>query len=155
MRKFILLVILLSTAAMITAQTVDPYAGSQRAANPNEDLAKVLKTTGTVSLSVGVPCLATGIACLMYANFVPNPVANWTTSTTRATAESGLKLVSAEEYNAAALAFTKKTHAAELAGYVLTPMGGALTIVGIPLYLSGMKLNVNYTGNGVGIALNF
>lgn len=146
---------LLAATMTVSAQSVDPYAGAQRAADPNADLAKVLKTTGTVSLSVGVPCLAVGLGCLMYANFLPNPVANWTTSATKATAGSDLRLVSADEYNAAASAFTVKTHAAELAGYVLTPMGGALTVIGIPLYVSGMKLNVNYTGNGVGLALNF
>lgn len=46
----------------------------------------------------------------------------------------------------------------QTAGYVLMPMGAALTIVGIPLYVHGKRiaeLNFNYTGNGAGMALNF
>ena len=44
------------------------------------------------------------------------------------------------------------------AGYVLMPMGAALTIVGVPLHVHGKRiaeLNFNYTGNGAGMALNF
>lgn len=116
-----------------------------------------MKTTGTASLAVGVPCLAAGMACLMYANFVPNPMANYTTNQTRANADNRLQYISLDEYRTKAEAFTASTHAAEVAGYILTPMGGALTVVGIPLYIKGnkMTMSVNYTGNGAGIALNF
>ena len=44
------------------------------------------------------------------------------------------------------------------AGYVLLPMGAALTVVGIPLHVQGKKigqLNINYTGNGAGMSVNF
>ena len=46
----------------------------------------------------------------------------------------------------------------QTAGFVLMPMGAALTIVGIPLHVHGKRiaeLNFNYTGNGAGVALNF
>ena len=51
-----------------------------------------------------------------------------------------------------------KKNAANTAGYILTPMGGALTIIGVPLYLYGkkmMQVNINYTGNGAGVSATF
>ena len=46
----------------------------------------------------------------------------------------------------------------QLAGCILLPVGASLTIVGIPLYAHGKKIinmNFNYTGNGVGLAMEF
>ena len=156
MKKFLSALLLVSLAASINAQTVSS-SRSKRAANPNQVVGEAMKTTGTAPLAVGVPCLAAGMACLMYANFVPNPMANYTTNQTRANADNRLQYISLDEYRTKAEAFTASTHAAEVAGYILTPMGGALTVVGIPLYIKGnkMTMSVNYTGNGAGIALNF
>lgn len=156
MKKFLSALLLVCLAASMHAQTVSS-SRSKRAANPNQVVGEAMKTTGTVSLAVGVPCLAAGMACLMYANFVPNPMANYTTNQTRANADNRLQYISLDEYRTKAEAFTASTHAAEVAGYILTPMGGALTVVGIPLYIKGNKLtmSVNYTGNGAGLALNF
>lgn len=156
MKKFLSALLLVCLAASINAQTVSS-SRSKRAATPNQVVGEAMKTTGTVSLAVGVPCLAAGMACLMYANFVPNPMANYTTNQTRANADNRLQYLSLDEYRSKAEAFTASTHAAEVAGYILMPMGGALTVVGIPLYIKGNKLtmSVNYTGNGAGLALNF
>lgn len=156
MKRFFSALLLVGLAMSMNAQTVSS-SNSKRAANPNQVVGEALKTTGTVSLSVGVPCLAAGMACLMYANFVPNPMEGYTTNPTKANADSQLQYVSLEEYKAKAQSFTASTHAAEVAGYILMPMGGALTIVGIPLYVKGhkMTLDINYTGNGAGIAVNF
>lgn len=156
MKKFLSALLLVCLAASMHAQTVSS-SRSKRAANPNQVVGEAMKTTGTVSLAVGVPCLAAGMACLMYANFVPNPMANYTTNQTRANADNRLQYLSLDEYRSKAEAFTASTHAAEVAGYILMPMGGALTVVGIPLYIKGNKLtmSVNYTGNGAGLALNF
>ena len=54
--------------------------------------------------------------------------------------------------------FSDLTHALELTGYVLTPLGAALTIVGIPLYVKGnkiMQMDVKCSGNAAGLTLNF
>lgn len=157
MRKILSLLLLSGLALSMNAQVVDTK-NDPSASDPNQVIGEALKTTGTVSLAVGVPCLAAGIASLMYANFLPNPVANCTTSSHLATAGSGLELVTVEEYNNKVRVFTNKTHAAEIAGYILTPLGGALTIVGIPLYVKGNKIlqmDVQYTGNGAGVAIKF
>lgn len=156
MRKTLILLLLAGMVASISAQTVAPV-NQERASNPNQVVGQALQTTGVVSLSVGVPCLAAGMACLMYANFVPNPMEGYTTNQSKADADRHLQYITMEEYKEKAQSFTASTHAAEVAGYILMPMGGALTVVGIPLYVKGhrMTLNVNYTGNGAGIALNF
>lgn len=156
MKKTLILLLLAGFSCSLFAQRVET-SPSNRAGDPNQSISQSLETTGIVSMSVGVPCLAAGMVCLMYANFVPNPLAGCTTSLDRANADPSLKYLSLTEYEQQAKAFTAKTHAAEVAGYILTPMGGALTIVGVPMYVFGhkMTLNVNYTGNGAGLALNF
>lgn len=127
------------------------------AQNQTRHITEALKTTGTVSLAVGVPCLAAGMASLMYANFLPNPMDKYTTS--KIVAQEGNAIyVTTEEYNNKMANFSKQTHAAEVAGYILTPLGGALTIVGIPLYVKGekmMQVDLQYTGNGAGVSFKF
>jgi len=125
--------------------------------NQNVAIGKALKTTGTVSLAVGVPTLAGGLAALLYANLLPNPVAGYTTSKLQAQTD-GSTYITMDEYNAKVKDFNRKTQAAEIAGYIMTPLGGALTIVGIPLYVTGnkmLKLNVQVSGEGAGVAINF
>ena len=91
-------------------------------------IGKAFKTTGTVSLSIGVPCLAAGIACCTAGN------------------------VGGNRYNLIARAQCLE------ASYYLFGIGASLTIVGIPLYVQGKKImdiNITYTGNGAGVAVSF
>lgn len=98
--------------------------------SPNYILGKALKSSGDVALAVGIPCLATGFACMIAGH------------TMRVHYSDDL--------------FTK----ADLleTGYYLFPIGASLTIIGIPLHMHGkkiMEMNINYTGNGAGLALKF
>lgn len=157
MKKLFSLLLALTVAMSMSAQKAQNKS-SQRAANPNVELGKALKNTGVISMSVGVPCVAAGIASLVYANMLPNPTAGYTTSQSLANQNPNLQYMSVSEYVAKLEDYNGKVHAANNAGYLLTGAGAALTIVGIPLYCYGkhiMTLKVNYTGNGAGLALNF
>ena len=130
----------------------------QYAENQNKAIGKALKTTGIVSMAVGVPCVAAGIASLLYAELLPNPTSGYTTSQTLAKQDATMEYMNASEYISKLQGYNVKVHAAQNAGYLLSGAGAALTIVGIPLYCYGkhlMTLNVTYTGNGAGISLNF
>lgn len=158
MKKLSILLLMLGYVLGMQAQVAQPATDSPRASDPNVEIAKAMKTTGTVSLSVGVPCLAAGIGCLLYANFMPDPTRGLTTNQAVANQYADRTYVTTEEYIAKLTSYYGKRDAASAAGYVLTPLGGALTIVGVPLYLQGKKileLNVNYTGNGAGVSVNF
>ena len=153
--KTILLLLCLSLNAM--AQMSEPI-NQERAGDPNQMVAQTFTTTGIISMSVGVPCLAAGISCLLYANLLPNATDGFTTSKTLAAQSDDLKYITVEEYIKKMEGYNGKRDAALTAGYILTPMGGALTIVGVPMYLYGKKIGemkVNYTGNGAGLAFNF
>ena len=128
------------------------------AENQNKAIAKALQTSGIITMSVGLPCVVAGVASLLYAELLPNPVSGYTTSETLAKEKPGLNYMSANEYINKLQDYNGKVQAAHSAGYLLTGAGAALTIVGIPLYSYGkhmMTLNVNYTGNGAGLALKF
>lgn len=106
------------------------------ASNPNEVIAKAFKSTGGICIGIGVPSLIVGGILVGVGN-------------------SGVD-TNGKAADVAAKAKTKAACAA--AGYVLMPMGAALTIVGIPLHAHGKRigeLNVNYTGNGAGVSFNF
>ena len=93
-------------------------------------IGKALKTTGDVSMAVGIPCLVAGTVCMIAAHAMPINFTNDLVNATRL----------------------------ESASYYLFPIGAALTIVGIPLHVHGKKImtmNFNYTGNGVGVGLEF
>ena len=157
MKKLMLLCALVCMAIYTQAQYVAPIQ-LDKASGPQKVVGEALTKTGVISLSTGVPCLAIGAATLMCANFLPNPMVGYTTSATKANANKDLQLISVEEYNTKLREYTDLTHALEMTGYILTPMGAALTIVGIPLYVHGKKmlqLDIQYTGNGAGVALNF
>jgi len=157
MRSLFSLLLILCCSISLNAQVVQSGANINRASDPNLQLAKALKTSGTVTLAVGVPCLAVGVASLLYANLLPNPVSGYTTSMAQAEAQ-GRTYITTEEYNAKLRSFNSKTHVAEVAGYVMTPAGIALTITGIPLYIAGnkmLKVNLQVSGNGAGVAINF
>ena len=145
------------TIVSIVKDTVETALLLQYVDNQRKAIASALKMSGIVSLSIGVPCLAGGIASLMYANLVPNPMKLYTTNK-NADASAGLEYVSVEVYNEKVRDFTRSTHAAEVAGYILTPMGGALTVVGIPLFVKGkqiLDMEITYSGTGAGLTINF
>lgn len=96
----------------------------------NMQLGKALKTSGDVALGVGIPCLAAGLACVIAGHTMK--VYGVNTEVTRTEVKE--------------------------AGYYLLPIGASLTIIGIPLHIHGkkiMEMNINYTGNGAGLALKF
>ena len=102
--------------------------------DPNYAIGKALKSTGTFAMGVGIPCLVTGTILLATGKIMQNDIKN--------------------------IDIAKSNTASNLqgAGYVLLPMGAALTIVGIPLHAHGKKImtmNFNYTGNGVGVGVEF
>lgn len=108
-----------------------------RAADPNLEIGKALQTAGTTSLAIGVPTLVVGAILVGVGH-----------------SESGLYGKSADEI----AEIVKSRDRCRSAGYVLLPMGAALTIVGIPLYVRGKRvaeMSVNYLGTGVGMAFNF
>lgn len=152
---FLLLLCCLSIG--VYAQQAAPV-NLQRAANPNEVVGKAFVTTGTISIAVGVPCLAAGISCLLYANLLPAATNGFTTNKATAAANTDLKYITLEEYLKKMENHNGKVQAASTAGYILTPLGGALTIMGIPMYIHGKKiseLQLQYTGNGAAITMNF
>ena len=94
--------------------------------DPNYMIGKALKSTGSVALALGVPCLLTG-SILMAVGY-----------------EADLDMITKNQVVTASC--------------ILFPIGASLTIVGIPLYAHGKKImtmNFNYTGNGVGLAMEF
>ena len=106
--------------------TANP-APAVQAANPNVVIGKAFKSTGVVCMGIGIPTMLAGGILLIASDraSITNP------------------------YTRANLA---------TAGYVLMPFGAALTVVGIPLYINGQRIadiNINYTGNGAGVAVNF
>ena len=149
MRKILSLLLAVGMAISVSAQT--------QPGDPNVSVGQAIKNTGLVSISVGAPCVAAGLASLLYANLLPNPTAGYTTSQTLANERTDLQYMSVSEYIGKLEEYNGKVRAANNAGYLLTGAGAALTIIGIPLYCYGKKmtLNVNYTGNGGSLALNF
>ena len=157
MKKFISLLLAVGFVMNLSAQVVQTDSIS-RAANPNGEIGKALKNTGLISMSVGIPCVVAGVASLLYAEFMPNPTAGYTTSQAQASQYKDLQYMSASEYIAKLEDYNSKKRSASNAGYILTGAGASLTIIGVPLYCYGKRiitLNVNYTGNGAGLALNF
>lgn len=107
------------------------------AANPNETIGRALRSTGSVAMAVGIPSLVAGTVLVAIGNSNPD--------VTKMDAAQAAKSAEARGKCAAA-------------GYVLMPIGAALTIVGIPLYAHGKRiaqLDIRYTGNGAGVAINF
>jgi len=157
MRKIFTLLLAVGFATSMNAQVIQP-SNTTHASDPNMEIGKTMKTAGVISMSIGIPCVFAGVASLLYAECLPNPTSGYTTSNTLALQRADLQYMSAKEYIAKMEAFNGKVRAANNAGCILTSAGAALTIVGIPLYHFGeriMTLNVNYTGNGAGLALNF
>ena len=106
------------------------------ASNPNEVIGRALKSTGTTAIGLGIPSLLVGTALIVYGN-------------------TGIDEEAKTKAERDKIATKGKC---STAGCVLLPMGAALTIVGIPLYVHGKhiaELNINYTGNGAGLSVEF
>ena len=107
--------------------------------DPNLVIGKALKSTGGVAIGVGVPCAVAGAILLAAGKSAEKSL--YDTSNVSSTLKEG-----------------RKSSDLQLAGCILLPLGASLTIVGVPLYVHGKKImtmNFNYTGNGVGIAMQF
>lgn len=118
-------------------QVAPLFNNNVRPATPNEVIGNALKKTGGVCMGIGIPSAIVGAILVGVGNSGTDVSGKSTTETLQK-------------------AKTKANCAA--AGYVLLPMGAALTIVGIPLHVHGKRiaeLNFNYTGNGAGISMNF
>lgn len=117
--------------------SVDTYRA--KPSNPNLVIGKALKSTGSTAIGVGVPCMVAG--AFMWHFGLKNTVGAMTSDPMNFTVDkamSGSRLASA--------------------GICLAAIGGTLTVVGIPLHIHGnkiMTMNLNYTGNGVGLAMQF
>lgn len=100
---------------------------SVRPSNPNEVIGKALTTTGGVAIGIGVPCLIAGLTTCIIGH------------------------VGVDDAN-----IIRKAACVE-ASYYLFGVGASLTLVSIPLFVSGQRIaemEFNYTGNGVGISMN-
>ncbi len=114
-----------------TGDEIKAAQNKQLANNPNYAIGKALKVSGATSLGIGIPCLAAGLATCIAGN-----------------------VMYVSKYGTG---LTTKSQLLETSYYLL-PIGASLTIIGIPLYVEGKKimdLKVGYTGNGVGLTMNF
>lgn len=101
--------------------------------NPNFAIGQALKVSGAAAIGIGVPCLVAGLATCIAGN-----------------------VMYVSRYGMAS-DLTTKSQLLETS-YYLFPIGASLTLVGIPLYVEGKKimdLNINYNGNGLGLAMKF
>lgn len=121
-------------------------------------IAKTLRKTGIVSMSVGIPVLAAGIGSLVAATCIPNPTNGYTTSHSLANESANLTYMQADEYIAKMKDYNGLVKTLENTGYICTGAGAALTLISIPLYCYGeylLRLDINFTGNGAGLNINF
>ena len=109
--------------------------------DPNLVIGKALKSTGGVAIGVGVPCTVAGAILLAVGKSAEKSLYNPDLDNLSNNLKKGID-----------------SSNLQLAGCILLPLGASLTIVGIPLYAHGKKImtmNFNYTGNGVGVAMQF
>ena len=109
--------------------------------DPNYMIGKALKSTGGVAIGVGVPCTVAGAILLAVGKSAEKSLYNPDLDNLSNNLKKGID-----------------SSNLQLAGCILLPLGASLTIVGIPLYAHGKKImtmNFNYTGNGVGVAMQF
>jgi len=105
------------------------------AADPNEVIGRALKSTGATAIGFGIPSLVAGAILVGIGNADPQ-------------GNTVSKIASDQEMRSRC----------NTAGCVLLATGAALTIVGIPLYVHGKRIadfNVNYTGTGAGVSVEF
>ena len=116
----------------------------QREGDPNYAIGCVLKQTGDIALSIGVPTMTIGAILLAYGCAGSNNNINMSSMSI-----SDIKQMANDADSKGKCA---------MAGAILLPFGGALTVVGIPLSIKGkhiMDIKFNYTGNGAGVAVEF
>lgn len=126
----------METERIQTYEAKRKQSDMMRANNPNYAVGQAMRSVAKGSLIIGVPSLIVGTILVGYGQGSANAVAKG-------------------KYKATTKELQTYGNCAT-AGYVLMPFGGALTIVGIPLSIEGkelMRLNINYTGNGAGLAL--
>lgn len=119
-----------------------------RPSDPNYVIGRALKKTGGVALGLGIPCLLAGtiLTAVGHSGFTVDLNDGYLTEKE---ALDKLEEIGNKVTNRSNM---------QIAGYVLLPIGASLTIIGIPLHVHGKKLmdiNLNYTGNGVGVAMEF
>lgn len=110
---------------------------TSKPSDPNYMIGKALKSTSGVAIGAGVPCTVAGTILLAVGKSMQKSI-DYTKPEDVKRSIKGSDL--------------------QLAGCILLPLGASLTIVGIPLYAHGKKImtmNFNYTGNGVGVAMQF
>ena len=118
----------------LTAIKPQEQTKKQQPTDPNYVIGKALKSTGGFALGVGIPCMAAGTALMIL----------------------GYSNITVGKSNAIEQGIIKNRLAT--AGTILFPIGASLKIIGIPLHSKGKKImtmNFNYTGNGVGVGLEF
>lgn len=127
---------------------VDNPRASSKPSDPNIVIGKAFKTAGGVSIGIGVPCMIAGTALLVAGNQKIKQSAEILAGKNNIS-NSDLVNYNEQSINGSGM-YT--------AGCALLPVGAAFTIVGIPLYVSGkkiMNMNFNYTGNGLGVTMQF
>lgn len=119
-------------------ETVRQYVQIRTEGNVNNiAIGEAFEITGITALSIGVPCLAAGLSCCIAGHLLPLETNYY-----------GIPYASD---------LAIRTRCLE-SSYYLFGIGASLTIVGIPLYVHGkkiMEMNINYTGNGAGLAFKF
>lgn len=120
-------------------------AEKSRMGDPNYAIGKAFKSSGSIALGVGVPCFVLGT--ILYAcgvSYSPSISLNKSsedlfTETNRVIKES------------------KTASDCATTGVIFMSMGGAMTIMGIPLYVHGkriMDLSLQVSENGAGVAFS-
>lgn len=126
-----------------------------------EEIGRKIRNAGCATLGIGLPIAIAGAGCLIY-GFAKykTPLDGYTTNSSEAS-RYDMRLITMEEYakkSKAAADVIKKHEDSKTAGYVLFSVGSAMTLVSIPIIVAGnhiMDMNINYMGNGAGIAMRF
>lgn len=116
--------------------------------HPNYAIGKALKSTGGVAIGVGVPCLLAGTILTAVGGSATKVDLSNRYMSDKEIIDKMLEVGNKETSKSRMLT----------AGCVLLPIGASLTIVGVPLYVHGKKImtmNFNYTGDGVGVGVEF
>lgn len=124
-----------------------------RMGNPNYAIGKAMKVAGGVSLGVGVPAFALGTILVAVGQSDLNKLKKQTITINENTKLETIINTLVKRQNQEIEDRNMVT-----AGLVLMPFGGALTIVGIPLYVRGkniMSLSLQVSENGAGVAVKF
>lgn len=132
-----------------------------------QEIGQAFKVAGATSIGVGIPSLLAGVILLAVGYGTPENMKQIVYELKYPPRRESYS--SNEEYNRALTQYKEKSRqyndyvknqdsyaCCATAGCVLLPIGTALTIAGIPLYVKGqhlLDLKIDYTGNGAGLAL--